>query len=484
MADKPDNPQTLPDEEIKATTRLAITRIGTNDLTPVPRVITPAIEREEEIETDIERAGSDVITIGDTEERVFTTTPHGTFTSMYKGHAIVRACIDKIAKSCVAAGYKFIPRDSKLDLDEGDDEKLTEVFTRSKFRSLLRSAYIDLLIYGDAFWWVQMNRLTEGHMLLRVAPSQVSIVIDKETQDVTSYIVRDSQGQETQYPAEDFIHFKFYDPSNAVYGLSPMESIQSAVAQDLFAQQFNESFYANGAQTGIIFNMKGASKEEVDRNREYIRNEYTSVVNAHKPVVLEGDVSVEKSASDHAGMQFIEGRQALTMEIMAVFDMPYTKIGGTTEGANRSQSSENDKTYRSETIAPLQNMVEDTINEELIFELLNIQDTIFNHVELDTRTEEQQMKLLSEGMSQGVYALNDVRQRLGLAPVEGGEEPWVATPTGLIPVSMVKEVAEAILAGGAAQQNDTNATLEDSAEASKTSEEAAEADKKNGPEDD
>ena len=393
----------------------------------------------------IERAGSRIISIGDGEERVRSTASYSTYTRMYKQHPIVRATIDKIAKTCVAAGYNFVPRDSKEDLNEAAEAKLTEIFTRSKMNRVLRTLYTDLMVYGDAFWWVELTRLQEGYAFTRVAPSQVSVVIDKETREPVSYIIRDSQGQETQFPVEDFVHFKIFDPDNDVYGLSPLQSLQSTVAQDLFAQTYNENFFANSAQTGMVFNMQNASKEVVERNREYIKKEYSSVTNAHKPRVLEGDVSVEAGAASHANMQFIEGRDQLTMEILAVFDMPYTKMGGTKESANRSQSSENDKSYRTETIAPLQAMVEDIVNEELILERLNIQDTIFKHRDVDTRDEEIQMKLNIDAMNAGVYDLNYVRGKLGLKPVAGGEEPFIQTPLGLIPISMIPEYAKVAL---------------------------------------
>lgn len=394
----------------------------------------------------IQRAGSAIIRIGDGEERIRSTASYSTYTRMYKQHPIVRAAVDKISKTCVAAGYNFVPRDPKEDLSESSEAKLVEIFTRSKMNRVLRTLYTDLLVYGDAFWWVELTRLNEGYAFTRVAPSQVSIVIDKETREPTSYIVRDTQGQELQFPVEDFVHFKFFDPDNDVYGLSPLESLQSTVAQDLFAQTYNENFFANSAQTGIVFNMQNASKEEIDRNREYIKKEYSAVQNAHKPIILEGDVSVSESVSSHANMQFIEGRDQLMMEILAVFDMPYTKIGGTKESANRSQSSENDKSYRTETIAPLQSMVEDMINEELIFERLSIQDTMFKHRDVDTRDEEIQMKLNIDAMTAGVYDLNYVREKLGLAPVEGGDEPFIQTPLGLMPVSLIRELAETSLA--------------------------------------
>jgi HK97 family phage portal protein len=365
---------------------------------------------------------------------------------MYKQHPIVRAVIDKISRTAVATGYQLSPVDSKDELNESNAQKIDLTFRRSKIISLLRQTYQDLLIYGDAFWYILPARDGVPFRFYRIAPQQVNLVIDTETREVMSYITRDPKnGRETQYEPDEFLHFKIADPDNDFYGLSPLESLGSTVAQDLFAQTYNESFFANSAQTGIVFNMKNASKEEVERNREFLKKEYTSAANAHKPLLLEGDVEVSKSVSSPAEMQFIEGRRQLTMEILAVFDLPYTKLGGTSESANRSQSAENDKTYRTETISPLQGIVEEVINENLILTTFGIDDVMFEHREVDTRDEATQMKLYIDALTHGIYDLNYIRNQLGLAAIPNGNEPFIQTSTGILPVSQ--------LLGGAPQPN-------------------------------
>ncbi len=371
---------------------------------------------------------------------------HSTYTRMYKQHPIVRAVIDKISRTAVSTGYQLSPVDSKDELNESNAQKIDLTFRRSKIISLLRQTYQDLLIYGDAFWYILPARDGVPFRFYRIAPQQVNLVIDTETREVMSYITRDPKnGRETQYEPDEFLHFKIADPDNDFYGLSPLESLGSTVAQDLFAQTYNESFFANSAQTGIVFNMKNASKEEVERNREFLKKEYTSAANAHKPLLLEGDVEVSKSVSSPAEMQFIEGRRQLTMEILAVFDLPYTKLGGTSESANRSQSAENDKTYRTETISPLQGIVEEVINENLIMTTFGIDDVMFEHREVDTRDEATQMKLYIDALTHGIYDLNYIRNQLGLAAIPNGSEPFIQTSTGILPVSQ--------LLGGAPQPN-------------------------------
>jgi HK97 family phage portal protein len=355
---------------------------------------------------------------------------------MYKQHPIVRAVVDKISRTAVATGYQLVPVDSTTELNDANAKKIDLTFRRSKIVSLLRQTYQDLLIYGDAFWYILPARDGVPFRFYRIAPQQVNLVIDTETREVMSYITRDPKnGRETQYEPDEFLHFKIADPDNDFYGLSPLESLGSTVAQDLFAQTYNESFFANSAQTGIVFNMKNASKEEVERNREFLKKEYTSAANAHKPLLLEGDVEVSKSVSSPAEMQFIEGRRQLTMEILAVFDLPYTKLGGTSESANRSQSAENDKTYRTETIQPLQAIVEEVLNENLIINTFGVDDILFEHREIDTRDEATQMKLYIDAMTHGIYDLNYIRKAVGVAPTEGGDTAFFQTSTGLVPVA-------------------------------------------------
>lgn len=393
----------------------------------------------------VERAANSIVSLAPNEQKVNPPGGWSTYTSMYKQHPIVRAAIDKLAKSSVAAGYQFGARDSTQKVNEARAKVLYDAFARSQATGLLRQTYTDLLIYGDAYWFITKSRLKVPYRFLRQDPSTVTIVVDSELREITKYIVRDQKGNETQFDAVDFVHFKLFDPSNEVYGLSLLESLKSTVAQDLFAQTYNEAFFENSAQTGIVFNMRNASKEEVERNREFLKKEYVSAKNAHKPLLLEGDVSVSRSVASPAEMQFIEGRKQLLMEILAVFDIPYTKIGGTSESANRSQSSENDKSFRAESIVPLQSIVEEGINEQLIFTVFGFDDIIFAHKDVDQRDEAQKMSLFKTGLEAGVYTINEVRGWLGLSPIEGGDVPFVNSPLGLVPVSDISAVVQAQL---------------------------------------
>lgn len=416
-------------------------------------------------ELEIERAGSNIISLGPTEKRLPAPTSYNTYLDMYRKHAYLRAGIDKIAKSATASGYTFLPRDSKQPLNEKSVEQLRLVFERSNANMLLRKTAVDLLIFADGFWHVEKARNGAPYMFRRSSPKYLTLIYDSAISDVSQVIVRDSNtNTEMSFPWLEWAHFMLPDPDNDIYGLSLLESLKAAVTQDLFAETYNARFFENSAQTGVIFNMKGASKEEVERNREFLSKQYVGADNAHKPLLLEGEVSVQKSVATPAEMEFIKGREFLRDEILAVLDVPLTKVGGT-ESANRSQSSENDKSFRAETVRPFQTIIEEVINEKIIWDFFGIEDTIFAFNEIDMRDEKDKASVDLDLMGKGVLTINKLRADRGLAPVEGGDDPFVMTASGIVPVKDIatlienqQKQAEARIAQASVAMNPADAT--------------------------
>ena len=103
-------------------------------------------------------------------------------------------------------------------------------------------------------------------------------------------------------------------------------------------------------------------------------------------------------------------------------------------GQVRTYSKEQDKSFRSESVSPLQYIVESTINGQFIRPILGVDNTIFVHSEGDTRDQIEQMNYYTKGIAWGIYNPNEVRAKLGMAPVEGGEVNGIMAPTGFVPL--------------------------------------------------
>lgn len=361
---------------------------------------------------------------------------------MYRQHSIVRAAIDKIAKTATTVGFDFTPRDSRAKIKPKELAIVQEFFSKQNdFIAELRKIYKDLLIYGDAYLYVVPDRRRRPIRLKRLAPQTIHIKASKNG-TVEAYFQKDLldvQDNVVRFEPHELLHFKLDDPNNDIYGLSPLESLRWAVGADLYAQRYNASFFENSGVSGTIIGIRNANPAEVERNRKWLLENYTGPDAAHKPLIFEGEsIEIKKSVATHQEMGFLEGRRFIILEILAVLDVPPAKVG-IMETANRSNSKEQDKTFRTESIDALQYIVEAVINDQFIRKILGVENTIFVHSEGDTRDAIEQMDLYKTSIGWGVLNVNEVRSRLGMAPVEGGDINGIMTPTGFVPLNALED---------------------------------------------
>jgi HK97 family phage portal protein len=367
---------------------------------------------------------------------------------MFRQHPTIRAAIEKVAKVAVSTGYAFNSDPPGEKVDDAKRKDLRLFFRKSNAAQLLRLTYKDLMIFGDAYWWIERARNGKPIRAMRLHPAFVDIKTSNGKVKEYRYSVGADQRDVKTYKPERIIHFKLDDPSSDLYGMSLLESLQGVVAVDLNALRFNGKFFENSAQTGTVFSLKSTDAGEIERNREYLEQNYVGTDNAHKPLLLEGDVKVEKSVSTPQEMQFIEGRKMLREEMLEVLDVPKEKLG-ITEDSNRSTGKESDNTFRSEAIAPLQSIVEEEVNNRLILEMFGWDDIVFSHNEVSTRDSLEMMKLLAESERMGVLSINEIRDRqFGLPGTEGGDAHFVQTAAGLIPLKFLDDIAARMMMPG------------------------------------
>src|SRR6478736_121289 len=257
-----------------------------------------------------------------------------TYYEMYRQHPTVRAAIEKVAKVAVTNGYRFSPEEPDEDLPKEKTRALRAFFRASNGSQLLRLTYKDLLIFGEAFWLIKRPKVGQPQQATRLSPQYMDEKLQNGILTGWRFGPVGPSDKAVEYESIDVVQFKFDDPDNDIRGLSLLSALELTVASDLFAMKFNERFFENSAHTGVIFNMKQSSVEEVARNREYMEQNYVGTENAHKPLILEGDIDVNKSVSTRAEMQFIAGRKFNRMEILSVLDVDPSKLG-IQEDANR-----------------------------------------------------------------------------------------------------------------------------------------------------
>lgn len=353
------------------------------------------------------------------------------FYEMYRRHPWVRAAVDKRAQVATASGYQLVPSDPQGVVPSSKVTEFRAFARRSNLTQLRRQSYKDIDIYSEAFWWVQRTRSGTPFKAFRLHPKYTNPrIIGGEIAVVEYGTANDSSL--IHYPYEDVLHFRDEDPDQDVAGLSKMFSLMDTVSQDLYAMRYNLSFFENSAQTGIIFNMRNASREEAERNRVWLEQNYAGPEKAHRPIVLEGDIQVQKSVATKQEMEWVAGRKVNRQEILAVLDVPET-ILGMVEDSNRSNSKENDLAFR-DAISGRQTLVEEEINNKLLLGMFGWDDVLFEENESSKRGQLEQAALLIQLLQNGLFNRDEIRGMLGRGDIEGGDVYTVQTSTGIVPV--------------------------------------------------
>lgn len=363
---------------------------------------------------------------------------------MYVAHADVRAAIDKIARTATNAGFYYSTRDAQRPQNVAELNTLNAFFdAQPNLMQQFRKVYRHLLICGNAFMYIVTDRRRNPVRIKTLHPKTMTVHLDQrgEVMYYTQTVYQGTNGfekKEVRFRPSEVIHMMIEDPDSEAYGLSPLESLRHTISTDLFAQQFNRLFFENSGVTGTIIAIKNANPAEVARNKAYLLENYTGPQSAHRPIIIEGDnVSIMRSVSNHTEMGFLEGRRYAREEILSVLDIPPAKLG-IMETANRSNAREQDKAFR-ESVSALQSLVQDAINETLIWGALKMKDMKFVHNPSDQQDAIELIEYYTKGEAFGIFSPNDARTRLGYPEVEGGDFYFLQTPVGAIPLPLLEE---------------------------------------------
>lgn len=367
---------------------------------------------------------------------------YGIFYEMYRQHPVVRAAIDRKANFASSGGFNFTTSNTQetLDVDAEKERELRRFLKESNSRKLLRLTYKDLDIYGESFWLIVLNLNDKPFKAMRLNPRYMNPVMNANADHVIEWkygpVASDQSAK--VFKDELVLHFTLEDPESDVMGISPLYALQRAVGQDIYAMEFNEAFFKNAAQTGTIFVAKTADAAEAKRAREWIEANYTGASNAHRPLFIEGDVTVEKSVSKMAEMEFLEGRKLLREEIAMVLEVDLEKLG-IHSGSNRSISKEQDESFHSESVWPRQVCIEDEINYKLVSKLYGWDDILVVHAEADLRRKTEQIDAWDKHQKMGRMSIDDILGEMGRPKLPDGlgADYTMMTPAGVLTLKQI-----------------------------------------------
>ena len=306
-------------------------------------------------------------------------------------------------------------------------------------------AYLEL--EGSAFWWVARKGGDKGEpvSIWVLRPDFVTVVPDEEN-FVKEY--RYKIGNKTfTLSTANVIPFREFNPKDPFKGLGTTYAAASSINADNYAREWQKAFFKNGARIdGVITKDGDMSPEEYKAINTRWNDKYRGADKAHKTAILSNGLKYQAIGATATDMDFVNLRTMSRDEILAMFRVPKTVLGVTDGTQTRATAETSEYVYMKETIRPKMQKFTRTVNEYLLpmFEL-NPRQIFFTFVDPVPENRELALSTYANGLQYGWMAVNEVRAREGLDPVENGDAPRVGFGTEPLgdPIKTAKRVSNA-----------------------------------------
>jgi len=223
-------------------------------------------------------------------------------------------------------------------------------------------------------------------------------------------------------PASEIIHDRGACIFHPLVGVAPIFAAGVAAMQGLRIQENSANFFGNRSTPGGILTAPGAiSDETAARLKEYWAENFTGE-NAGKVAVVGDGLEYKPMAVTAHDSQLIEQLKWTAEVICSVYHVPPYKIG-----VGEMPTYDNIQSLNVEYYSQcLQRLIEDI--EACLDEGLGLPTGTGTEFDLDgllRMDSVTQVKVMGEQVKAGLLAPNEGRRRLDLAPVEGGETPYL-----------------------------------------------------------
>lgn len=374
-------------------------------------------------------------------------------TEGYMYNAIVYRCVNEIANGAAAINFKVF---------QGDDEliyhPLCDLLKRPNNmqagNEYFQALYSFLLLSGNSYAVSsEVNGVPKELHLLR--PDRME-VIPSNTQIPEGYNYKLNGKVVKKYEADpisgssEVKHFKFWNPLDDYLGLSPLMAASIDVDQHNLIAKHNIALLTNGARPSgaVIFKPKDTSGNMMnltDGQRKQIQDDLNNRMsgpdNSGKPMLLEGDFDWKEMGMSPRDMDFLQNKHMAAKDIALCFGVP-SQLIGIPDSQTYANVQEARLALYEETIIPLAMRVCGDLNEWLA---PSFGDNITIKYDLEsipamTERRRRVYENVVSAVKEGIISRNEARDRLGLEPIDGGDEVFIAanlfplngsdTPTG------------------------------------------------------
>lgn len=237
--------------------------------------------------------------------------------------------------------------------------------------------------------------------------------------------------------------------TNGFIGMSILTFAASAIRLGTIYDRFGQKFYENGATPTGVFEAEKFYKEEAyTRLKKDLKDNYTGLMNAGKPMLLEDGLTYKSLTINPIDAELLGSRKFQIEDICRFFRVQPHLVQHLEKSTNNNIEQQSLE-FVMYTMLPHFKRVEDNINSQLLTPQQRSRGYYFefNMASL-LRGDQKTMALsFSKGIQWGWFSVNDVRRLLNLNSVVDGDthlQPLNMVPIGTEPGEASNVIQDAV----------------------------------------
>jgi len=281
------------------------------------------------------------------------------------------------------------------------------------------SKFIDLELLGNSYYHI-ITDTTGTPTELWTLPAKDMTIEPSKTNFIEAYYYGQKNDEQLKLDINEVIQNKYPNPDNLWYGLGKVEAGWLVVNVNESQHNYRNHMFTNMARPDYAVIMKDLQNNQASQQRydTMIQNLLQGSRNSGKFVTLPGNIDLKPL--QFAPKDLGQDDDAIITEICSVFGTPVSKIK--LNDANYSNASEGNVSWLRDTIVPMLQIDEQTINQELLPMFGVGEDAFLAYDDIVPEDQEFILKRNTQYVMNGIITANEVRISEGLETEEGGDE--------------------------------------------------------------
>jgi hypothetical protein len=341
------------------------------------------------------------------------------------------ASVDTIARTATAGGIDVVYEtnaygDPNTPPVPEEVKKVQELFRyvnpNDDIRQLMRGIITDLMIFGDSFTEV-VWAMGEPVALYSLDPSSMSVLAD-EHGNIKGYIQKTSTNRTAKFKRHEVIHVKFDSPGDTLYGVSPTQKNILPITSWLFTAALVKETMKRGDPLRAHVDWPLALPEsEMKRLQQQYAIRNLGARNIGNLFETKGGALVNEMGTNQIN-NWLSTLQQRRDEILSGYGVPPSKVGVIEAGnLGGGTGTQQDKTFRVNTVGPIQELVLEKFSFALMYQAYGIKDWTLKFGVVDWRDDEVIELIRDQRIRNGTWTVNRARADIGEPPIMGGDDP-------------------------------------------------------------